>query len=296
MRKNTISLTAWVVAMCHVVLSGTRRWEALVASPELDFYKRCIEYCRRYFPMCRMLGALPGPLWLVDHTVAMGAAQHFIARKKAIAAQVRECINAGTTQLVVIAGGFDALALTIAKSFAQIACFEIDMPDMQAHKLCIAREYYGKLPANFHPVSADLSQTSLGDALAAAPGFDRGRPTLFVAEGLTMYLQAADVERLFGDIRKLCSTGAVIFTALEATRKRSEGWGGKLREIVLSRSEENFRWGMDRDAMAAFLGALGFSEQFQIGYAELQKSWRNADELAALERENGEYLVYAVAI
>jgi hypothetical protein len=50
---------------------------------------------------------------------------------------------------------------------------------------------------------------------------------------------------------------------------------------------------MSRAAMPEFLRRHGFEQQYQIGYAELQRPWRSDSEYEALIRQPGEYLTYA---
>lgn len=298
MAIHGISYTAWLVAACQPALNKTKRWQALVAENDAAFYRRCLDYCRTQSSLYRLLDAFPGGLhvWLVDRALARGAAQHYALRKRAIAEQVTAGVTGGAEQLVVIGAGFDALALGMARKQPGLRCFEIDIPAMQAHKLNAARGFFGELPGNFFAVAADLSRVSLARALGDYPAFDRRRPTLFVAEGLTMYLSEANVIALLADVRRLCERApSLVFTAIERAREQNAGWGGWLRRFSLAASGEHFYWSMPRAGMADFLKANGFLPQRIFSYADLQRPWRTPEEMAVIEQQNGEYLVYAVA-
>ena len=62
-------------------------------------------------------------------------------------------------------------------------------------------------PQSWTPVSADLAQQPLADALRCA-GFDPQRPTVWVAEGLLMYLDASGVKSLLSQAAQLSASGS----------------------------------------------------------------------------------------
>jgi hypothetical protein len=69
----------------------------------------------------------------------------------------------------------------------------------------------------------------------------------------------------------------------------------RLRDSLLSSNQETFSWSMPEKEMTGFLIRQNFMPQYTIGYAELQRPWRNEQELDILARENGEYMACAVA-
>ncbi len=297
MSDQFISLTAWIVVICQLTLRRMARWQALPSPEHLGFYQACANYCRRHSRLCAALNLLPGwmKVWLLDQALAKGAAQHFVLRKQAIGAQLDEVVAKGTRQLVVIGGGFDPLAIAVARQHPHMQCFEIDTPGMHRHKLAVVSAYYGALPANFHAIPADLCRQSLYDTLLADKSFAPDRPTLFVAEGLTMYLKESDIMRLFADIKRLCTVPSTfLFTVIGSHRDVRNGWAKRLRDRLLSSNEETFSWSMPEKDMAGFLIKQQFMPQYTISYAELQRPWRDDEELAMLSQENGEYLACAV--
>lgn len=295
MSKNKISLSAWVIVKCHLMLWRSPRWRSLVNEKDIPFYEACNEYCKNKSFVFRLISAFPDrmKLWLLERALALGAAQHFILRKKAIAVQLGEAVGKGVSQLVVIGGGFDLLALHTAQG-SGIQCFEIDTPHMHALKKDIVEKIYGRLPANFITVPADLSVMTLHDVLSTHPMFRADRSTFFVAEGITMYLQEKHIRKLFADMNRLVKRGAFIaFTAIEVHHEKHQNWVEKLRDVFLSSSNEHFSWSLAKDRMPGFLAEQGFTQQRQVHYDDLQKPYRSEEEMQLLQRQHGEYLVYA---
>lgn len=299
MHEDDISLTAWVVVASQLLLRRLPRWDFLVSDDNASFYEKCAEYCRRYSSACRLLGSAPWTfqLWLLERMLAMGVAQHFAFRKQAIARQVNECIQNGFSQLVVIGGGFDRLALDSASRYPHLRCFELDTPGMHAHKLAVIRAAYGELPVNLYAIGADLGQVALERVLSSHPAFDPTQRTVFVAEGVVMYLVEQDVKSLLSGLGRVCRVAySLVFTAIEISSTKESGWGKYARDMLLGLRRERFSWGMPQAHMAAFLAEQGLLQQYQLSYIDLQRSWRAAEELAMLGRQSGaEYITYAVA-
>lgn len=299
MPTNRISHTAWLVMLSQIGLGLDPRWGGLPHKEHADFYRACYDYCMRVSAVYRAIHRLipiDHHLWLIEKMLASGAPQHFVLRKRAIAEQVASCLAAGARQVVVLGAGFDALALHLARERTEITCFEIDAPSMHRHKMQIAREHFGQLPANFYGVGNDFAKRSLHAALSAHPAFVPEKPTLFVAEGLMMYLPQAAVETLFHDAKDLTRRAWLIFSAIEKHRQPVTGPWRALRALILTVKSEHFAWSISAPDMTDFLKQHGFTETWRQGYADLQRPYRTPEETAALETEAGEYLVAASGI
>lgn len=300
MDTNQVSHTAWLVFACQLRLKQMARWSALVSDDDAAFYRRCYDYCREHFTPCRYLHYLL-PLRpcvaLVDMVLARGAPLHFVLRKQAIAKQVDVAIAGGVRQIVVVGGGFDLLALKYASANKSLQCFELDMPAMHGHKTAIVDAHFGGRPANVHFISVDLSQQALSEVLAQHHAFRADVPTVFIAEGVLMYLPEASVHQFFAQMVRACKADtSVVFTAIESRKKKQTGTSLKLRNIILAASRERFAWSMDEDKIEAFLKSLGWRQYSLTNYADLQRPYRTAEEMAIIERQNGEYLVAASAM
>jgi methyltransferase (TIGR00027 family) len=124
----------------------------------------------------------------VVNVATLGLVDHIELRTRAIDAALREGVEAGVRQLVVLGAGLDARAWRMPE-LAPVRVFEVDHPSTQGFKRARVGD---RIPAakdvRFVPV--DFARDALGDALAAA-GHDTAAPTFWLWEGVTMYLPPA---------------------------------------------------------------------------------------------------------
>lgn len=203
--------------------------------------------------------------WLEARMVP-GIVDHFARRKAWIERQCRAGREDGFSRLVVIGAGFDTLGLRLAREFPDLEVLEIDHPATQEVKRR-ALEACGMAPGpNFGFSAADLSREPLPPAAGAA------RPTLFILEGLLMYLPEAEVGRLFDSLRRdPAERVRVIFSFM---RRWPDGGAGFRPQSPwvrrwLAWSDEPFAWSIDPERLAAFLAEAGFELREQVRTREL---------------------------
>jgi methyltransferase (TIGR00027 family) len=107
-------------------------------------------------------------------------------------------------QVVVGAAGYDGRAFRYARP--GVRWFEVDHPATQADKLArIARLGLGTSHITF--VAADFATDPVADLLTAA-GLDTGRVTLFLLEGVAVYLEQPVLERVLAEFRAVTVAGS----------------------------------------------------------------------------------------
>lgn len=112
-------------------------------------------------------------------------------------------------QVVVLGAGLDARALRFKDALRGRPVFEIDFPstlERKTHQL----EALGGVPAHLHQVGCDFARESFVDALGRAPTFSRGKKTVILWEGVTMYLERAAVQRTLRDAASICGPGSML--------------------------------------------------------------------------------------
>jgi methyltransferase (TIGR00027 family) len=208
---------------------------------------------------------------------------HFIVRKRWIEDAVRGALGRGCRQVVVLGAGFDTLAARLAPQFPAVRFIEIDHPATQAVKrAAVARQ-------NLHFVAADLARSSIGEALAASP-YDRNSASVFVIEGLLMYLTPEEMAALFAAIAQVQPRGSeVVFTVMEPSRDgrlafHNATW---VERALLALWKEPFKSAVSRDALP---GALARWELRLVQVADL------AAEHPDLVLARGEIIVRAASI
>ena len=133
--------------------------------------------------------------------------------------------EAGIRQIVILASGLDSRAYRLAWP-AGTAVFEIDQPKVLEYKAATLAEHGVKPAAQLRAVAVDLRH-DWPNALREN-GFDAGRPTAWLAEGLLMYLPADAQDRLFTLITELSAPGSRI--AVETVGIHSEERRARMQE------------------------------------------------------------------
>ncbi len=110
---------------------------------------------------------------------------HAALRTSEIDDAVVAAVASGIDQLVIVGAGLDARAYRLAE-LGGVTVFEVDHPATQKLKRAKVRAITPRA-ARVHHVAVDFGRDKLEDALASA-GHRTERPTLWLWEGVTMYL------------------------------------------------------------------------------------------------------------
>jgi methyltransferase (TIGR00027 family) len=127
--------------------------------------------------------------WLAAacNAATLGLVDHIELRTAAIDEALRDALESGAEQLVILGAGLDARAWRVP-GLERAVVFEIDHPSTQAYKR--ARfETRASMAAEVRFVAVDFERESLADALANAGHHESAR-TFWIWEGVTPYLVA----------------------------------------------------------------------------------------------------------
>lgn len=174
-------------------------------------------------PYAMLLVASAGPAWarLADTSLAWLGNDEYARRVEVLARDYhavrtrcfdKHCLaamRAGIRQVVILGAGLDSRAYRLNWP-PHTDVYEIDQPRVLAYKDATLGGYRLVPTAHRCPVSADLRND--WPATAAAAGFDRWQPTLWLAEGVLPYLRAADRENLLARITALSQEGSMLAT------------------------------------------------------------------------------------
>jgi methyltransferase (TIGR00027 family) len=145
------------------------------------------------------------------------------ARTRFFDERVLDAIAAGTPQVVVAGAGYDDRALRFRSPGVRF--FEIDHPGTQTDKAARLRRAMRPVPPGAGSarsdgptlVPADFRVDDVAEVLAAG-GHDAGRPTLFLCEGLLVYLDQPTCVRLLAALRSRATAGSCLAASLSVHR------------------------------------------------------------------------------
>lgn len=307
MKEGRPSATALLILRSTVLLAGDPQASALVPPAAAEAARRFLEEIdSAWLAHLRWRAAkwrlVRSAAFLLERLVIPGISLHYAVRKRYIedaARQALASVAGGARQLMVLGAGFDSLALRLHREFPQVLFVESDHPATQAVKRrALAR--WGELGANLKLVTLDLARIDLArgprEVLAALPEYREEADTFLIAEGLTMYLQAGEMDALFAFMRQHAGPGSrFVFTFMEpqADGRINFPNASPLVRPWLSRVGEPFTWGLRRQHLAAYLAERGFELLDLAGAPELRERYLAPLGLAGRELAVGEYVCLA---
>lgn len=139
---------------------------------------------------------------VVRHVRATTVRSRFVDRA------LLRAVAAGAKQLVIFGAGLDSRACRFRTQLASVDIFELDNPATQAFKRRRMAAVIGRIPENVAYVSVDLLKNDVVTLLRSF-GYTASKRTVFVLEGVTMYLSERAFHSILG-IVALCPAGSSI--------------------------------------------------------------------------------------
>lgn len=260
-----------MVARGVLYVASVPRWRFLVA-PEAEslagaLLRSVSPHEKRFQRGMKRSAFLRGLIAFVERLVAPGILLHYALRKRFLEEEVTRALADGFRQVVILGAGLDTLGLRLHERHGGVRFVEIDRAATQQYKRRLLGqsaegEETAVSRANLHLLAADLGERPLPEILRDCPAFDRALETLFLAEGVLMYLAEADVRRLFAGVRDSLAAPArcrVAFTFLEVQPNGEADFAhsGRLLRFWLRRRGEPFLWGIGQADLPDWLAPFG---------------------------------------
>lgn len=131
------------------------------------------------------------------------------ARTRHVDAMLERSAVEGAQQIVVLGAGFDSRAYRYHEKFPSLAFFEVDLPATIEAKRAAVKRALGALPAQVRYAPIDFNTQTL-DAVLSTAGYDAAKKTLFILEGVTMYVAEAGVGATLDFIRRHSAPGSLV--------------------------------------------------------------------------------------
>ena len=152
------------------------------------------EYFRKTFP-----GALFEPLPFAQMTL----------RTRHLDSAVNAALGDGTEQIVILGSGLDSRPYRLTSDWTRGRVFEVDFPPSLELKKSRVRSALGEPPKNLTYLPIDFTKETLEQVLQRG-GYRPDAKTLFVWEGVTMYLPKEAVEATLAFVAKGSGAGSAI--------------------------------------------------------------------------------------
>ncbi len=200
-------------------------------------------------------GALRPLVRDASRVLSVGLVDHVTLRTLAIDRAVERAIRGGAQQCVILGAGLDTRAHRLA-ALAEVPTFEVDHPSMQAEKRRrMAEAGIGRDRVVYAPI--DFQRDSL-EAVLAAAGHDPSRPTMWIWEGVTMYLTRAATEATLGTLARASAPGSGLALTYVSPSGIPLGFAGLFVRGFFGALGEPLRGTFSIDEMGELLRSFGF--------------------------------------
>lgn len=192
-----------------------------------------------------------------------------VARIRFMDECLKDALESGFKQLVIVGAGYDTRAYRVPGVKERLKVFEIDHPLTQGVKVDTLKQIFGALPDHVTYVSVEFGKDRLNDKLRQA-GYDAGQKTLFIIEGLLMYLPPAAVEGLLAFVCQASGPGSALVADTFSTAVVS-GSSPLPEARMLKQFVENegavLQFGIGEEKEEAFFKSRGFSRVSRVSTA-----------------------------
>ena len=205
-----------------------------------------------------------------------GASNSIVARVRYFDDVVKASINDGLEQLVILGAGYDTRAYRI-EGLSKIKVFEVDHPATQSIKIEKITEIFSSLHDHVTYVPTDLEVDKFGQRLLES-GYNKSLKTLFIMEGILMYLSPEIVEEILSFIVHNSGKGSAILfdyiplSVVEGTCELEAGqnWRKGVMEVG-----EPFLFGINDGEIQSFLVQRGFTKIKNTTSEDYKKAYFN---------------------
>jgi len=202
-----------------------------------------------------------------------------VARVRFIDEVLLECVAAGFKQLVIIGAGFDTRAYRFEAVKENLRVFEVDHPLTQQVEVEKIQEIFDGLPAHVAYVPVVFGQDRL-DRKLIENNYNPELKTLFIVEGLLMYVPPAAVDALLSFVVNASGPGSAFVAdyfseaVVEGTSPLKEAQ--VLRQFVESEGA-SLQFGIKEGEIEPFFKQRGFHTITRVTSASCkEKYFKNA--------------------
>jgi methyltransferase (TIGR00027 family) len=207
---------------------------------------------------------------------AGGGVQGFlVARCRYMDDVLQASLGDGFQQLVVLGAGFDSRPYRFDQLKSGVKVFEVDHPATQQAKMKKIRAILGKLPEYIAYVSIDFNSTTLEDRLPSF-GYNENQKTLFIWEGVVMYLTQEAFDRTLGFVVHYSGPGSqVVFDYIYTALLDGSVRHGEVRRMRRARPflGEGLTFSIPEGKAGEFLEQHGFMKTIDVTSEELHRRY-----------------------
>lgn len=190
-----------------------------------------------------------------------------------------QSLNNGFKQVVLLGAGYDSRFLRLPE-FRGARIYELDLYSTQVIKKSMTLKMLGNLPPNVTYVSIDFSLDSIIQKLMTA-GFQRFKKTIFIWEGVTLFLNQDILEKTLGRIADICPDSRIVFDFVptELINDETDYKGNRMLLKLCADIKEPLTFGSQPTEMNHILKRLGFENIIITSMREANRIYSGNDRI-----------------
>jgi methyltransferase (TIGR00027 family) len=198
--------------------------------------------------------------FFINQFIPPGMYEYIIARTKYIDSIFKQAILNECEQILIFGAGFDTRGIRLANADNKTKIFELDAPITQEAKINQFKKRGIQINPNLTYISMDFNKQSLEEKLKES-GFNKNKKSLFILEGLTMYLNPEAIDNTLYIINKFAGKGSrIVFDYVYSSVIRGENLYYGESEILKNANKQNEPWsfGIEKGEITSFLEERDF--------------------------------------
>ncbi len=260
MKNNRSSLTAEGIAIARVLENEKPENEHICDDP----------YARQLIsPLFYWIGKI---LADAEERKGPGVLGFLVARCRYMDDALKQALQTGLEQLVILGAGLDSRAYRFEEIKRGVKVFEVDHPASQAAKLKKVKKIFGELPKHVCYVPIDFNEETLDKLFEQ--GFGRTLRSLFIWEGVSMYLTEAAVDQTLTWISHNSDKGSeLVFDFLYSSALTPGKQPYEVRKSMRAGrlTGEGLSFGIDKGGLTPFLSKRGFTDIHEVTARDLHQ-------------------------
>ncbi|MFC2135357.1 class I SAM-dependent methyltransferase [Bacteroidota bacterium] len=222
-----------------------------------------------------------------------GIYEYVIARTKLIDSIFNNAVVEKFDQILILGAGFDSRGIRLLDPSLNAKVFELDAPVTQNAKIKQFQKRKIAINPNIVFISIDFEKNSLEKKLIDA-GFGKKKRSLFILEGLLMYLDTETVDSTFKIINEFGGMKSeIVFDCIYSSVLRKENIYYGEEGIVerLERANETWLFGIERGEIETFLKEYSFKLIRNYSSEELENMYFKDEKNNLVARVNGTHSI-----
>ncbi|MFH2012879.1 MAG: SAM-dependent methyltransferase [Pseudomonadota bacterium] len=218
-----------------------------------------------------------------------GIYEYVIARTKYIDAVFKQALSEEFDQILIFGAGFDTRALRFKDRMQNTRLYELDTAITQQAKIRQYKKRNITLPPNLTFITINFDKEKLSAKLDET-GFRKYQRSLFVLEGLLMYLQSDSAHATFKTIQDYAGKGSwIVFDYIYSSVLRNEGtcYGESVITQTVSAAGEKWYFGIEKGEIEKFLAPYELNLINHKDAQELEKIYFKDSKGKIIGRVNG---------